>query len=50
MYTMVVSKDSTTLRLKNKTKNQLKQLDFVQKHSFDDILNYLINFYKRGGK
>ena len=48
---MPVTKDSTTIRIHNKTKSKLEKLDFVKKQTYDEILNYLIEYYnKRGNK
>lgn len=44
---------STTIRINQKTKEKIENLDFVRKHTFDEILNDLIDFYeknKKGGK
>ncbi len=37
---------STTLRLDESTKERLENLDFVKKHSFDEIILELIKFYE----
>lgn len=40
------STKSTTIRISEETKNKIENLDFVRKHTFDEILIELINFYK----
>ena len=47
---MGVTKDSTTIRIQNKTKSELMKLDFVKKQSYDEIINILILHYKKEGK
>ena len=47
MYTM--STKSTTIRISQFTKDRLENLDFVRKHSFDEIINGLADFYEKGG-
>ncbi|MDD5191569.1 MAG: hypothetical protein PHH54_02880 [Candidatus Nanoarchaeia archaeon] len=44
---------STTIRISEETKEKIENLDFVRKHTFDEILNELINNYKekkKGGR
>ena len=44
---------STTIRISNQTKERIENLDFVRKHTFDEILNELIENYeknKKGGR
>jgi len=45
----MASKD-TTIRISQKTKKRLNSLDFVKKQSYDFIINYLVDFYKKRGK
>lgn len=40
----------TTLRLKKRTKERLHSLEFVRKHSDDEILNCLIDLFKEVNK
>lgn len=49
MYNMPITKDSTTIRIQNKTKSKLMKLDFVKKHTFDEIISELITYYKKRG-
>jgi len=47
------STKSTTIRISRETKEKIENLDFVRKHTFDEILNKLIELYeesKRGKK
>lgn len=37
---------STTIRIDEETKEKLENLDFVKKHTFDEILNELMKFYE----
>jgi len=39
------STKSTTIRISEETKSKIEGLDFVRKHTFDEILTELINFY-----
>lgn len=51
MYNMPITKDSTTIRIQNKTKSELMKLDFVKKHTYDEIIKELIiqyNNHKKG--
>jgi hypothetical protein len=49
-YTIyTVSTESTTIRVSKKTKDRLENLDFVRKHSFDEILLELADFYEKRG-
>ena len=41
---------STTIRIDERTKNKLGNLDFVRKHTFDEILLELIIFYEKNKK
>lgn len=43
-YTM--STKSTTIRINVDTKEKLESLDFVRKHTFDEILEELIKNYR----
>lgn len=36
---------SPTIRISDKTKRDLENLDFVRKHTFDEILGELVKFY-----
>ncbi len=36
---------STTIRISDETKVKLENLDFVRKHTFDEILEELIKIY-----
>lgn len=38
---------STTIRISEETKKKLENLDFVKKHTFDEILSELIKSYKK---
>jgi hypothetical protein len=42
-----MSTKSTTIRIDEATKEKLESLDFVKKHTFDEILIELIKFYER---
>jgi len=37
---------STTIRINQTTKEKIENLDFVKKHTFDEILLELIKFYE----
>ena len=37
---------STTIRISEETKEKIENLDFVRKHTFDEILNELIENYR----
>lgn len=41
---------STTIRISEKTKEKIENLDFVRKHTFDEILNELIEYYEEDKK
>ena len=41
---------STTIRLSQKTKELLENLDFVKKDTFDNIILKLIDFYEKNKK
>lgn len=41
------SKGSTTIRISQETKEKIENLDFVRKHTFDEILSELIEFYEK---
>jgi hypothetical protein len=38
---------STTIRINQSTKEKIETLDFVRKHTFDEILKELIKFYEK---
>ena len=40
------SASSTTIRISHETKQKIENLDFVRKHTFDEILNELVKFYE----
>jgi len=42
-----MSTKSTTIRISKETKENLENLDFVRKHTFDEILIELIKFYEK---
>ena len=46
MYNMSITKYSTTIRIQNETKSELMKLDFVKKHTYDEIIKELITQYK----
>jgi hypothetical protein len=37
----------TSIRVKSKTKKELENLDFVRKHTYNEIIEYLVEFYKK---
>jgi len=41
------TKSTTTIRVEKCTKEKLENLDFVRKHTFDEILSKLIEFYEK---
>jgi hypothetical protein len=45
---------TTTIRISKETKEKIENLDFVKKHTFDEIMNELMEFYEKnkmkGGK
>jgi hypothetical protein len=43
----VKSTKSTTIRITNSTKDVLENLDFVRKHTFDEIMLKLMDVYKK---
>jgi len=45
-----MSTKSTTIRISEETKEKLENLDFVRKHTFDEILIELIKKYKKRQK
>jgi len=45
-----MSTKSTTIRIKQTTKEKLTNLDFVKKHTFDEILLKLMKIYKKTKK
>jgi len=45
-----MSTKSTTIRIDQSTKDKLENLDFVKKHTFDEILLNLIEIYERKKK
>ncbi len=46
MYRILKFDKDTTVRLKQSTKEKLHSLDFVRKHSDDEIVNCLIDIFK----
>jgi len=38
---------STTIRVSEETKEKLENLDFVRKHTFDEIISELIGVYEK---
>ena len=44
------SASSTTIRINQSTKEKIENLDFVRKHTFDEILNELIKSYEENKK
>ena len=42
--------EDTSMRIKKSVKKKLLELDFVKRQSENDIVLYLINFYKNKGK
>ncbi|MBW2967668.1 hypothetical protein KY362_04225 [Candidatus Woesearchaeota archaeon] len=42
-----MSTKSTTIRIDRSTKDRLEQLDFVRKHTFDEILIRLMDHYEK---
>ena len=42
----MIQKRSTTIRIKEQTKEKITQLDFVKKDTYDQILEKLIPFYE----
>jgi hypothetical protein len=44
------STKSTTIRISDSTKEALESLDFVKKHTFDEIILKLIEEHKKGNK
>ena len=45
-----MSAKSTTIRIDEETKKKLENLDFVRKHTFDEIILELIKEHERGKK
>lgn len=45
-----LSTKSTTIRISEETKEKIENLDFVRKHTFDEILNELIENYEENKK
>ena len=43
----IKSAKSTTIRIGEDTKKRLEELDFVRKHTFDEILDELIKHYEK---
>jgi predicted DNA-binding protein len=41
---------STTIRISEETKEKMENLDFVRKHTFDEIIFELIKSYEKRGK
>lgn len=44
------STKSTTIRISEETKNKIENLDFVRKHTFDEILIELMKNYETNKK
>jgi len=42
--------ESTTIRISKETKEKIENLDFVRKHTFDEILIELMDFYEKNKK
>lgn len=42
-----MSTQSTTIRISDTTKKRLEELDFVRKHTFDEIIDELIKSYEK---
>lgn len=40
------STESTTIRINQRTKERMENLDFVKKHTFDEIIEELIRSYE----
>jgi len=45
-----MSTKSTTIRISEETKKKLESLDFVKKHTFDEILEELIKEHNKRKK
>ena len=45
-----MSTKSTTIRISEETKKKIENLDFVRKHTFDEILLELIKQYEKRKK
>lgn len=45
-----MSTKSTTIRISEETKKKIENLDFVRKHTFDEILLELIKCYEKNKK
>jgi hypothetical protein len=45
-----MSTKSTTIRIDKATKNKIENLDFVKKHTFDEIILKLIEHYEKKKK
>ena len=50
MYRILKLDKATTVRLKQSTKEKLHSLNFVRKHSDDEIINCLIDIFKETHK
>lgn len=48
--TNAIKSNSTTIRINQSTKEEIENLDFVRKHTFDEILNELMEFYNKNKK
>lgn len=44
------STESTTIRIEKSTKEKIENLDFVRKHTYNEILLTLIEFYNKKSK
>jgi uncharacterized protein (UPF0297 family) len=49
-YTNKEVNSSTTIRIDQSTKERMENLDFVRKHTFDEIINELIQVYQKNKK
>ena len=48
--TNTASASSTTIRINQTTKARMENLAFVRKHTFDEIINELIENYEKNSK
>jgi len=46
----IKSTKSTTIRIEKSTKEKIENLDFVRKHTYNEILLTLIEFYNKRNK
>ena len=46
----IKSTGSTTIRIEKSTKEKIENLDFVRKHTYNEILLTLIEFYNKKRK